>query len=169
MTSDRSTGSPALRSPANRVSPRAIPYWTSRAALGWLAVIGVQIVAWVFDWPVPPWRLPVLAGTVVVAAIHLAAMPRLRYRVHRWELTDTAVYTRSGWWTREWRIAPLIRVQTVDSTDGPLARAFGLTELTVTTASAAGPLTIAGLDRGTASDLAGRITAAAQAGPGDAT
>jgi len=96
-------------------------------------------------------------------------MPWWRFRVHRWELTATAVYTRTGWWTQEWRIAPLSRVQTVDSSRGPVARLFRLTELTVTTASAAGPLTIEGLDEQTAAQLAAGITAAAQASQGDAT
>jgi len=96
-------------------------------------------------------------------------MPRWRYRVHRWELTDAAVYTRTGWWTQEWRIAPVNRVQTLDSARGPLARLFGLTTLTVTTASAAGPVEVEGLDEHTAADLAARITAAAQASRGDAT
>lgn len=159
----------ALRPPANRVSPRAVWYWFARALAGWLVVVAVQVVAMVLEWSIPPAKIPLLIVTVALAAIHLAVMPVWRYRVHRWELTDAAVYTRSGWWTQEWRIAPLSRVQTVDSARGPLARAFRLTTLTATTASAAGPVGIEGLDDRTAAELAARITAAAQASRGDAT
>lgn len=151
------------------MSVRAIGYWLTRAAAGWFVVLAVQVVALVFDWSVPPAKIPLLLATVVVAAAHVAVMPRWRFRVHRWKLTDTAVYTRTGWWTQEWRIAPLSRVQTVDSARGPLARLFRLTELTVTTASAAGPLEIEGLDEGVAARLAASITAAAEATQGDAT
>lgn len=157
------------RSPAHRVSPRAVYYWFSRAAIGWLAVIGVQFIAWFFDWPVPPWPTQVFVVTLVVAVVHLAVMPAWRYRVHRWELADGAVYTRSGWWAQEWRIAPVTRVQTVDIERGPLARLFRLAKVTVTTASAAGPLVIDGLDDTVAIALSSEVTAAAQAAKGDAT
>ena len=46
--------------------------------------------------------------------------------MHRWEVTDTAVYTQTGWWTRERRIAPMSRIQTVDHAEGALERLFGL-------------------------------------------
>ena len=117
----------SLRPPAHQVSPRAVWYWLTRAGVGWLIVIAVQIVAWVLDWPVPPWPAQVLTGTVLIAIAHLAVMPRLRYRVHRWELTEDSVYTRSGWLTQEWRIAPVTRIQTVDSERGPIGRLFHLT------------------------------------------
>jgi len=139
------------------------------ALIGWLAVIAAQIVAWVLDWPVPPWHPQVLAFTVVIAVAHLAVMPRWRYRVHRWELTSDAVYVRSGWWTQEWRIAPVSRIQTVDTERGPIGRLFHLTKVTVTTASAAGPLVIDGLDEPVAAGFAASATATAQAAQGDAT
>ncbi len=158
-----------LRGPANLVSSRAVVYWFTRALIGWLVIVAVEVIAWVFDWPVPPWHGSVLAATVVLAAVHLAVMPRWRYRVHRWELAADAVYTRSGWWTQEWRIAPVARVQTVDTEQGPIGKLFRLTKVTVTTASAAGPLVIDGLDEPVAARFASEVTAAAQAAKGDAT
>jgi hypothetical protein len=96
-------------------------------------------------------------------------MPRWRYRVHRWEVGPGAVYTRAGWVHQEARIAPISRIQTVDSERGPLEQLFGLANVTVTTASAAGPLKIHGLDRATAERLVDDLTTAAQATRGDAT
>ena len=49
--------------------------------------------------------------------------------------TEDAVFTRSGWIGREQRIAPLSRVQTVDSHQSVLMRPFHLSTITVTTAS----------------------------------
>ena len=159
----------ALRLPANQVSPRAVWYWFTKALTGWLIVAGLQITAWIFGWPVLPWRGQVMAVTVTLAVAHLAVMPRWRYRVHRWELSADAVYTRSGWATQEWRIAPVSRVQTVDTERGPVGRLFRLTKVTVTTASAAGALVIDGLDEAVAARFAGEVTAAAQAARDDAT
>ena len=159
----------SLRPPANQVAPRAVWYWFSRAAAGWLLVIAIQLIAWSFDWPIPPWRPQVFVVTVVVAILHLAVMPRWRYHVHRWELSADAVYVISGWWTQEWRIAPVTRVQTVDTERGPIGRLFRLSKVTVTTASAAGPLVIDGLAEPVALRFAADVTAAAQASRGDAT
>jgi membrane protein YdbS with pleckstrin-like domain len=110
-----------------------------------------------------------LAVTAVLAAAHLLVMPQWRYRVHLWEATDEAVYTQSGWINQERRIAPVSRIQTVDTERGPFEQVFGLANVTVTTASAAGPLTINGLDRGVAQRLVDDLTANTQATRGDAT
>jgi uncharacterized protein len=164
------TSGARLRPPRHRVSTRAVPYWTTRAALGWLLVLAAQ-VAWglLAGDAGATWRLLALAVTVVAGAAHVVVMPRWRYRVHRWEAADHAVYTQSGWFDQERRIAPISRIQTVDSERGPLEQLFGLTNVTVTTASAAGPLRIHGLDRDTAQALVDDLTAASQAMRGDAT
>ncbi len=159
----------ALRPPAHRVSPRAIPYWMVRAAIGWVILIGAQLVVWALDWTFPPWHPQLLIATGVLAVLHLAVMPRWRYRVHRWELAPDAVYTQTGWWTQESRIAPTSRIQTVDTERGAIGRLFHLSKVTVTTASAAGPLVIDGLDHETAMKIAADATAAARAAQDDAT
>ena len=150
------------------MSPRAIRYWTVRALVGWLVVAGLQ-VAWIVTGSGGSGHWLALAATAVVAAVHLAVMPRWRYRVHRWEAAEHAVYTQSGWLDQERRIAPISRIQTVDSERGPLEQLFGLANVTVTTASAAGPLRIHGLDRATADHLVDRLTTAAKELRGDAT
>jgi membrane protein YdbS with pleckstrin-like domain len=114
-----------------------------------------------------PWWVSVLV--VLALATYVVVVPLWRYAVHRWEVTDTAVYTQVGWWTRERRIAPMSRIQTVDYSEGAIERLFGLASVTVTTASAAGALEISGLDRELAQRLAEELTVQADAVPGDAT
>jgi membrane protein YdbS with pleckstrin-like domain len=164
---------PSLREPAHRVSPRARTYWLARAGLLFLILVGGQ-AGWLVhsasgSQTADAWHLPVLIVTGLVLAAYVVVMPLWRYRVHRWEATPLAVYTQTGWLRRERRIAPLTRVQTVDTEQGAIARLFGLAKVTVTTASAAGPLVIDGLDRGTAAELVDQLTAAAAAERGDAT
>jgi hypothetical protein len=106
---------------------------------------------------------------VVALAAYVATVPSWRYLVHRWEVTDTAVYTQTGWWARERRIAPMSRIQTVDHVEGAIARLFGLATVTVTTASAAGALEISGLDKDVARRLVDELTIKADAVEGDAT
>jgi membrane protein YdbS with pleckstrin-like domain len=153
----------------HRVSPKAIWYWTVRALVGWLILAGVQIIWLVTGTGDTGVHVVGLVATVLVGIVHLVVMPQWRYRVHLWETTPEAVYAQSGWLNQERRIAPVSRIQTVDSERGPLEQLFGLANVTVTTASAAGPIKIRGLDRGTAQRLIEELTANTQATPGDAT
>ena len=159
---------PRLRDPSELVSPRARLMWMVggflRAAVLMAALLVTSLV---FDWYDLRWWMPVVLGVVTVAAA--VVVPQWRYVVHRWEVTDTAVYTQTGWWSRERRIAPMSRIQTVDYAEGAVARLFGLASVTVTTASAAGALEIAGLDRDRARAVVDELTIKADTIPGDAT
>ena len=99
----------------------------------------------------------------------IAMVPLWRFRVHRWDVGPEAVYTRSGWLVQERRIAPISRIQTVDSEYGPLEQLVGLGTLTVTTASAAGPLRVSGLDKSTVETLVADLTRITAQERGDAT
>jgi membrane protein YdbS with pleckstrin-like domain len=61
------------------------------------------------------------------------------------------------------------RIQTVDYVEGAISRLFRLASVTATTASAAGALEIAGLDRDVARRLVDELTVKADSIPGDAT
>ena len=158
-----------LREPAHHVSPRAMAYWTVRAVPPWFLVLAGQSLLFWSSRDHSGLQVAALAVTVPFAAAHLIVMPRWRYRVHRWEVTHKAVYTQSGWLSQERRIAPISRVQTVDIERGPLEQLFRLANVTVTTASAAGPLRIHGLDRATAEGLVAELTEVTSHSEGDAT
>jgi membrane protein YdbS with pleckstrin-like domain len=160
---------PVLREPANRVSPRAVPFWRVSALIGDAVTVVAALVAYVVVPDVPGWTIVLVLLLGAAAAAHVVLMPRIRYSVHRWEVTDTAVHTREGWIGRQTRIAPISRVQTVDSRQGALMRLFGLASITVTTASAAGPITVDCLDADTAREVVARLTAITAAGEDDAT
>ena len=157
-----------LREPSQRVSPRARLMWLTSAVLqGAVLLVALLVIGPVRGWVPLPWWLLTLVAVAVVA--YAAVVPQWRYLVHRWETTDTAVYTQTGWWARERRIAPMSRIQTVDYEEGALARLFGLASVTVTTASAAGALEIAGLDKARAQQLVDELTLKANTVAGDAT
>ena len=160
-----------LRPPAHRVDRRAIRWWRLRGLPAPAVLLIAQGVGWAIL-PAEPWH-GLLIATIALAVVWLLVatllVPALRYRLHRWEVTDEAVYHRSGWLVREWRIAPIPRVQTVDTEHGPLQQALRLATVTVTTASARGPVRIAGLDAGQARELARRLTETTGRHPGDAT
>lgn len=115
------------------------------------------------------WLVDALVVTVLGGAGYVVVMPRWRYRVHRWEADEHAVYTLSGWLSLEWRVAPISRIQTIDTEHSPLQRLFGLASVTVTTASSAGPVRIEGLDAHEAAALVRELTEVTHLEHGDAT
>ncbi|RZU62768.1 PH domain-containing protein [Zhihengliuella halotolerans] len=159
----------ALRPPEHRVERRAIGWWMLQSLVFSGAILAATIVAYLWWEAARTWLVLPLVAAAALLAVGLLIEPFWRYRVHRWETTDEAVYARTGWLVREWRAAPLTRVQTVDAIQGPLEQLLGLSTLRVTTASSAGAIEIGGLDRETATRLAEQLTRIAELTPGDAT
>jgi membrane protein YdbS with pleckstrin-like domain len=158
-----------LTDPANPPSPKAPLMWAIGAAIPWLAVL-LGLVVWLTLDARPSWvSWLVLAVPAVGVLVFVGIAPMWRYRVHRWEIDAKAVYTRTGWLVQERRIAPISRVQTVDTYRGPLDRLFGLANVTVTTASSAGAVRIVALDSDMADRVAAQLTDIAALGEQDAT
>ena len=160
---------PTLREPINRVDPRAKTLWrVGPLVLGVLGVAAAVVVAVVVDQA--RWIAVLAAVAVVVVTVAwVAVVPQWRYRFHRWEVSDDAVYSQSGWFVRHRVIIPIARIQVVDTEAGPIEQFLGLATLTVTTASSAGTIHIAGLDAEVARTTAADLTIRTQAFTDDAT
>ena len=155
--------------PANPPSRKAPLVWALGAAVPWLVLIVAQVVWFVLDGRLLWAHALAGAVTVLAVALFVGVVPLWRYRVHRWDISPQAVYTRTGWLVQERRIAPVSRVQTVDTYRGPLDRLFGLANVTVTTASSAGAVRIVALDAAVADRVVAQLTDIAAIGAEDAT
>ncbi|MGH3321988.1 MAG: PH domain-containing protein [Streptosporangiaceae bacterium] len=152
-----------LRPPAHRVARSAVALWAIYGLFGALVLgaIGAGVAFGLDSWQ-PAWLPGVVAEHVwwapwiglVLAAPGLLIEPLWRYTVHRWEVSGDVVYTLSGWFDREWRLVPISRIQTVDTTAGALERTFGLATLRIRTASHVGSSEISGLPAPVARSLA---------------
>ena len=148
-----------VRGPGHRVHPAAVWLWVAEGVLGSVVVAAVVVgvsVALPEDLPGPlSAALTTLRWLLLpMAVLWIAVEPVWRYRVHRWEVTADAVYTLEGWLSRTWRIVPVSRIQTVDTTRGPLQQLLGLASITVRTASHAGSTGIQHLAAPTAEAVA---------------
>ncbi len=147
-----------VREPAWSVSHAAIGLWLFHGLLG-TVLYGLAVVAFLVFVPADAgwlvtllrWAGPVLV--VVYGVLFIGVVPRLRYRVHRWEVTADAVYTLTGWLTRTWTLVPISRIQTVDVTRGVLQQLFGLSTVAVLTASSQGTVRVWHLE----ADVAQRV------------
>ena len=148
------------RAPTAHPSARAVAHWryvdgAIVAALTTFALAALHL-----------WRAELGEAYVLgLAAVGTAALvslswfagllPSLAVRYYRYELTDDAVYTQRGLFTRRRTVVPYARVQSVKTTAGPIERRMGLTTLVLLTAANAHR--IAMLDEEIADELRERI------------
>lgn len=151
-----------LRPPRQPVARRAIGWWAVRSLALTLPALALTLVGAGVLPRAQPWWWAAAAAITAAGALMAGVAPLLRYRVHRWEVSQVAVYTRRGWVVQQWQIVPLSRIQTLETHRGPLQQWFGLSTLTVTTASAHGGVRIEGLDRARAQTLVHELTALTQ-------
>ena len=139
-----------LRPPATQLDPRMRTYWLVESLIATGAAVLVTLIATAMTAlagaSTAAWIVGLVGGLVVVVlAVSASIASRLAYEYYRYEVTDLGLYVARGWLWRRWQIVPHARVQTVDTTAGPLLRAFGLVSAEVKTASAAGSTSIPGL------------------------
>jgi membrane protein YdbS with pleckstrin-like domain len=158
-----------LADPAHPPSRKAPLVWALGAAIPLTVLVVAQVVWFLLDARLAWLHVTAAAVTVAAVVLYVVVAPLWRYRVHRWEIGAQAVYTRTGWLVQERRIAPISRVQTVDTQRGPLDRLFGLATVTVTTASSAGAVRIIALDSDVADRIVAQLTDIASLGEQDAT
>lgn len=156
-----------VREPAWSLPRSAIGLWLTESLIS--AVVTVAVVVALLLWvpddlggPMPflRWAVPVLAGLEILVGV--TVRPWFKHRVYRWEITEDAVYTRTGWLSQTWTLVPVSRIQTVDVTRGLLQQVFGLATVAVFTASSQGTVRIWHLEHGMAQRVADDLAARAE-------
>lgn len=159
-----------ITAPRHRIEKRTPLLWIIEGIWSWAILAGLQ-VGWYFwgDDVMAFWNWVALAATVPFAFMSIVVAPWWRYLVARWDVSDTAVCSRKGWWTTQFRIAPLVRLQTVYTTRNLFERWFGLATVHASTASAQGTVEIRGLSLADAEALAQHLIAIADLDSTDGT
>lgn len=148
--------------PHNQLNPKVKNVWRISDAI-WITllylvcglpflVIGLFAVETAWPW----FSFGVASALYAFALImFLAVLPPIRYIRWRYEVGENHLEIAKGIIWRKRYMIPFVRVQSTDTKQGPILRAFGLAS--VTTATAAGEHSIPGLDLDEADDLRDRI------------
>ena len=133
--------------PARRLSPTARWLWRAQG----LIAAGVALAVSAAMRSEGPGGSLWLLLPVAVFAVGVVAIPELRWSRWRYEVRDEEIDLRHGTVTITRTLIPMLRVQHVDTTRGPLDQLLGLATVVVHTA--AGRTTIPALDN----EYAGRL------------
>ncbi len=152
--------------PANRLDQRVLGVWRVQALVSYVPMLlGMAVLAWVLARISEVPLLMALAPAILTAVwlvLSLTAIPAYRYRRWRWEVTADEIRLQRGVIIIQRTVIPMVRVQHVDTSQGPINGAFGLSEVHVSTA--AGKHSIPALADAHAAELRDRIAELARIG-----
>lgn len=147
-----------LETPINMLDPRVKTAWRMQSALALAVPVIAELVFAGFAGFIglPAW-VPITVVGVVVAEVVMSVfvVPPVRYQRWRWEVREEEVRLQEGLLIVTNTVVPMVRIQHVDTAQGPIMRSLGLTDVHVWTA--AGEHTIPALTNEHAAQLRDRI------------
>lgn len=105
-----------------------------------------------------PFYLHLIAWVIVViaAVCSIWLFPNIRYRIWRYEVREQEIEIQSGLFVVTRTLIPMVRVQHVDTGQGPILKRYGLSNISIS--SAATTHTIPFLEMHEADSLRARIS-----------
>lgn len=159
----RMTGSgelPVARpAPQERLDPRALTAWRISGLLSSLVTLALAgAVSWLLWYLDQPWWLVALplAVALVLGIVATWVAPSIQWRRWRYAVTERDIELQRGVIIITRTLIPIVRVQHVDTRQGPILRRFGLAGIAI--ATAAGTEEIPALAMDVADDLRNRIS-----------
>ncbi len=124
--------------PANRISEKGLKVWRlygiMQTAFLLLLTIGGGVLAYIFEGP----RWIYAVATVVVllfAYLFVYLFPKARWIRWRYEVRESEIELQHGLFIIKRTLIPMVRVQHVDTSQGPILRKYDLAEITISTAA----------------------------------
>ncbi|GEN46962.1 PH domain-containing protein [Alkalibacillus haloalkaliphilus] len=124
--------------PKNRIAKDAIKAWRLSAALVMLVPWALAIASFflVHFIEVTYWySTSAVALLIVVTYLVVVFVPKIRWRRWRYELFEQEIYIQHGILVVSRTLVPMIRVQHVDTKQGPILKRYRLSNLTISTAA----------------------------------
>lgn len=154
--------------PANRISPKGLKVWR---LYGWiytiilaLTAIGGGVLVYIFE---GPWWIYAIEAIVLVLVAYfiIFLFPKVRWLRWRYEVRESEIELQHGLFIVKRTLIPMVRVQHVDTSQGPILRKYGLAEISISTAATVH--TIPALVMSEADELRSRISVLARVAEDD--
>ncbi|OXB91872.1 PH domain-containing protein [Parageobacillus galactosidasius] len=124
--------------PRKRISERALSVWRIYGMIGltvsFIVFAAIIVLIIVFDGP--KWIIPMLIIILIGEGyFFIFFIPALRWRRWRYEVREQEIEIQKGLFVVKRTLIPMIRVQHVDSSQGPLLKKYRLASVTISTAA----------------------------------
>ncbi|QNR08718.1 PH domain-containing protein [Macrococcoides canis] len=92
-------------------------------------------VKWYFNLPISNIVFIVLAALLILDIVwYIVLKPNLVYRANYYDIGDDEIVSLTGIWNKEKLIVPYVKIQNVETEQGPIMKRYRLKSLTVHTA-----------------------------------
>lgn len=127
-----------ITKPQKRISKRGLTVWKISGALHSIIPLllagGAITLTIIFDWPI--WIIGVaLMVFAIYAYLAIMLIPTMRWKRWRYEVRENEIELQHGVFIIKRTLVPMIRVQHVDTQQGPILRKYKLATVTVSTAA----------------------------------
>ncbi|AWV39417.1 PH domain-containing protein [Bacillus sp. FSL W8-0445] len=124
--------------PKNQISRDGVKVWRITACITsfvlMLAAAGLIAAGEIFKWPV--WIGILLAAVWLgISFVIIIMIPNIRHRVWRYEVHENEIDIQHGIFVVTRVIVPMVRVQHVDTSQGPILRKYNLASVQISTAA----------------------------------
>ncbi len=124
--------------PVNQISGKGLKVWRLygilQTGLLLLVGIGVGVITYIFE---GSWWVYAIATAVVIlfAYFFIYLFPKVRWMRWRYEVRESEIELQHGIFIVRRTLIPMVRVQHVDTAQGPILRKYNLGEITISTAA----------------------------------
>ncbi|AXI00290.1 hypothetical protein DV702_11525 [Sporosarcina sp. PTS2304] len=124
--------------PANQISRKGLSVWrvygVIQSVILLAVAIGLGFLAYFFQWPI--WIVVIIGVFVVLHAFFsIYLFPKVRWERWRYEVREAEIELQHGLFIVNRTLIPMVRVQHVDTAEGPILRKYGLASITISTAA----------------------------------
>lgn len=154
--------------PKNRISVKGLKVWRLYGMIETFVVallaIGAGVLTYFFEWP--SWLYAIyVAFPVLFGFLFIYLFPKIRWQRWRYEVREQEIELQHGLFIIKRTLVPMVRVQHVDTEQGPILRKYNLAEISISTAATTH--TIPALITEEADDLRARISVLARVAEDD--
>lgn len=127
-----------LGEPAKQIAKEALTVWRIRgiiaSVISLLVFISITVTIFIFDWP--KWLIACLVAIWLIESYFVIIFsPTIRWRRWRYEVREQEIEIQHGLFIIKKTLIPMIRVQHVDNTQGPLLKKYHLSNIQISTAA----------------------------------
>lgn len=154
--------------PKNQISVKGLKVWRLYGMIETLVIallaIGAGVLTYFFEWP--SWLYAIyIAFPVLFGFLFIYMFPKIRWQRWRYEVREQEIELQHGLFIIKRTLVPMVRVQHVDTEQGPILRKYNLAEISISTAATTH--TIPALVTEEADDLRARISVLARVAEDD--
>ncbi len=129
-----------ISEPKNKISPKALRVWritgVIKSTIGWFITAIIIILLHTFDEPVWISAILIVLG-IIFPLLHIFIFPKLRWKRWRYDVREEEIELQKGIFIIGRTLVPMVRVQHVDTEQGPILRKYQLASVIVHTAATA--------------------------------